>query len=92
MPDVFNYSVRYKYTTYKMRNSARCIQLFGKGINILHITGATVAWCIQLYGKDINILHIKYATVVWCIQLIGKGINILHIKCATVARMYSIIR
>ena len=59
LPDVFNYSVKYKYTTYKMRNSARCIQLFGKGINILHITGATVAWCIQLFGKGINILHIK---------------------------------
>ena len=46
-----------------MRNSARCIQLFGKGINILRITGATLAWCIQLFGKGINILHIKCATV-----------------------------
>ena len=46
-----------------MRNSARWIQLFGKGINILHITGATVAWYIQLFGKGINILHIKCATV-----------------------------
>ena len=46
-----------------MRNSARCIQLFGKGINILHVKCATVAWCIQLFGKVINILHIKCATV-----------------------------
>ena len=46
-----------------MRNSARCIQLFGKGINILHIKYATVAWCIQLFGKSINILHIKCAIV-----------------------------
>ena len=46
-----------------MRNSARCIQLFGKGINILHITGATVVSCIQFFGKGINILHIKCATV-----------------------------
>ena len=62
----------YKYTTYKMRNSARCIQLFGKDINILHITGATVASCIQLFGKGINRLHIKCATVSGCIQLFGK--------------------
>ena len=68
-----------------MRNSARCIQLFGKDINILHITGATVAWCIQLFG--INILHIKCATVAWCIQLFG--INILHIKCATVPDVFN---
>ena len=75
-----------------MRNNARCIQLFGKGINILHITGATIAWYawgIQLFGKGINILHIKYATVAWCIQLFGKGINILHIKCATVPDVFN---
>ena len=46
-----------------MRNSARCIQLFGKGINILHIKCATVARCNQLFGKGINILHIKCATM-----------------------------
>ena len=46
-----------------MRNSARCIQLFGKDINILYITGATVASCIQLFGKGINVLHIKCPTV-----------------------------
>ena len=46
-----------------MRNSARCIQLFGKGIKILHIKYATVVWCIQLIGKRINILHKKCATV-----------------------------
>ena len=72
-----------------MRNNARCIQLFGKYINILHITGATVVSCIQLFGKGINILYIKYATVSWCIQLIGIGINILHIKCATVPDVFN---
>ena len=34
-----------------MRNSAWCIQLFGKGINILHIKCATVSGCVQLFGK-----------------------------------------
>ena len=58
-----------------MRNNARCIQLFGKYINILHITGATVASCIQLFGKMYSI--------------IGIGINILHIKCATVPDVFN---